>query len=235
MFIFEDNDNLNMPSSIFFLCLLMISLDTFAQSTFIETGTASYYADKFNGRKTASGSIFNNSALTAAHKKLPFGTVLKVTNIENDLSVVVTVNDRGPYAHGRVIDLSKAAAIQLDMIKKGLAEVRIEEVKQEIKELSEEMTINQEAIEVISIWETPRNVIGYGVQLSSFESKESALVFSKEAYNKGVELPLIKIHNENNKTYYRVMAGEFNDQESASDYMKQLKKIGYKGFVKSYR
>ena len=70
---------------------------------------ASYYAEKFHGRKTASGKIFNMNKLTAAHKKLPFGTILKVTNEKNGKSVIVEINDRGPYVKGREIDLSKKA------------------------------------------------------------------------------------------------------------------------------
>jgi rare lipoprotein A len=74
-----------------------------------ENGIASYYADKFHDRKTASGAKFDNNKLTAAHKKLPFGTKLKVTNLANKKSVIVTVNDRGPFVKGREIDLSKKA------------------------------------------------------------------------------------------------------------------------------
>ena len=93
------------------------------------TGVSSYYADKFHGRKTANGEIFNMYKMTCAHKTLPFGTKLKVTNISNDLSVIVTVNDRGPYAHGRVLDLSKAAAEKIDLIKSGTAKVKCEIIK----------------------------------------------------------------------------------------------------------
>jgi len=93
------------------------------------TGVASYYADKFHGRQTASGEVFNMYKMTCAHKTLPFGTKLKVTNLSNNKSVVVTVNDRGPYVHGRVLDLSKAAAEKIDLIKTGTAKVRCEIVE----------------------------------------------------------------------------------------------------------
>ena len=78
-------------------------------SIYKEKGQASYYHDKFNGKKTASGILFDNAKFTAAHKKLPFGTKVKVTNIANGKSVIVTITDRGPYSKGREIDLSKAA------------------------------------------------------------------------------------------------------------------------------
>jgi rare lipoprotein A len=76
----------------------------------IQTGAASWYGPGFHGKKTANGERFNTNALTAAHKTLPFGTHVRVKNERTGKSVVVRINDRGPYAHGRVIDLSKAAA-----------------------------------------------------------------------------------------------------------------------------
>jgi rare lipoprotein A len=80
---------------------------------------ASYYHDKFNGRKTASGVKFDNSKLTAAHKKLPFGTKLKITNEKNRKSVIVIINDRGPFVNGREIDLSKKAFMDITSNKSG--------------------------------------------------------------------------------------------------------------------
>ena len=76
----------------------------------VQTGAASWYGPGFHGKRTANGETFNTHALTAAHKTLPFGTEVRVTNERTGKSVVVRINDRGPYAHGRVIDLSKAAA-----------------------------------------------------------------------------------------------------------------------------
>lgn len=84
-----------------------------------ENAHASYYHDKFDGRKTASGVKFDNSKLTAAHKKLPFGTKLKITNEKNDKSVIVVVTDRGPFVNGREIDLSKKAFMDITSNKKG--------------------------------------------------------------------------------------------------------------------
>jgi rare lipoprotein A len=103
-------------------------INSSVSGSFSQTGLASYYADKFDGRTTANGEIFSQNKFTAAHKTLPFGTKLKVTNIKNGKSVVVTVNDRGPYADGRIIDLSKAAAAELGMLNSGVAEVKIETI-----------------------------------------------------------------------------------------------------------
>jgi rare lipoprotein A len=89
-------------------------------------GFASFYAAKFNGRRTANGETFNNSAMTAAHRSLPFGSQVRVTNLRNGRFVVVRINDRGPYAKGRIIDLSKAAAKKIGLSRAGTARVKLE-------------------------------------------------------------------------------------------------------------
>lgn len=94
-----------------------------------QEGQASFYADRFQGRPTASGEPYDSAALTAAHLTLPFGTKVKVTNLRNQKSVIVTINDRGPYHPKRIIDLSKAAARKLNFIDRGITRVRIEEAK----------------------------------------------------------------------------------------------------------
>lgn len=88
-------------------------------------GMASWYGPGFDGRLTANGEVYNQEALTAAHPSLEFGTQVEVTNLNNGRSVVVTINDRGPYAEGRVIDLSAAAARTIDMISSGVAPVEV--------------------------------------------------------------------------------------------------------------
>ncbi|MFI5407566.1 MAG: septal ring lytic transglycosylase RlpA family protein [Nitrososphaerales archaeon] len=88
----------------------------------------SWYGPNFHGKMTANGEIYDQMALTAAHKSLKFGTLLKVTNPKNGRSVIVRINDRGPYIEGRDLDLSKAAAIELGILKKGVARLKMEEV-----------------------------------------------------------------------------------------------------------
>ena len=92
-------------------------------------GKASYYSSRFQGKKTASGAIYNEWHLTAAHKKLPLGSKVRVTNLANNKSVVVTVNDRGPYVGGRIIDLSLGAYTKIASTKKGVIDVELELVK----------------------------------------------------------------------------------------------------------
>lgn len=88
-------------------------------------GAASYYGDEFQGRMTSNGEIYLRDKFTAAHRSLPFGTLLLVTNLKNNLSVVVKVNDRGPFKPSRILDLSYAAAEEIKMIRDGVAEVKI--------------------------------------------------------------------------------------------------------------
>lgn len=98
-----------------------------------EVGEASYYAHKYHGRKTASGETYNMHELTAAHRRLPFGTRVRVTNLNNNSSVLVRINDRGPFVRGRVIDLSLAAARKLDMVRSGIAKVEVVPVSTDAK------------------------------------------------------------------------------------------------------
>jgi len=96
------------------------------QPTIVETGLASWYGPRFHGRRTASGEVFNQHDFTAAHRTLPWGSKVKVTNIANGKSVEVRINDRGPFGKGRIIDVSRAAAKALGIVGSGITTVRIE-------------------------------------------------------------------------------------------------------------
>jgi len=111
--------------------LILISVPTGASAKVVipgytQQGIASYYGGKFHGRKTASGEIFNQWARSAAHKSLPLGTKVRVTKLSNGRSIVVRINDRGPFVKGRIIDLSRKAAQDLGIIKSGVAKVKVE-------------------------------------------------------------------------------------------------------------
>jgi len=131
---------------IFFATILINPISSLHQSavfagtddvdpSYVEEGVASWYGPKFHGRKTASGEIFDTHDFTAAHKTLPFGTYVKVTNLQNNLSTVVRINDRGPYVKGRIIDLSHAAKQDIEM--GSLAKVRIEIFDEDNENLSD--------------------------------------------------------------------------------------------------
>ena len=122
-----------MSKRFFVLIVLFVTAFVFLQAQALEIfrqeGIASWYGREYEGRPTASGEIFDSSLLTAAHPYLPFGTVLVVTNLHNNRSVTVRINDRGPFVPARIIDVSRAAAEQLDMILTGTAPVLIESVE----------------------------------------------------------------------------------------------------------
>lgn len=111
----------------FFMYFLLLQIVLFPAISFAQSaqGKASFYASRFHGRKMASGEIYHRDSLTCAHRTLPFGTKLRVINLENGKEVVVTVQDRGPHIRGRIIDLSKQAAHEIGMIGDGIVDVQI--------------------------------------------------------------------------------------------------------------
>lgn len=107
----------------------LLSACSGGKSAFTQSGQGSYYADKFEGRKTASGTRYRASKLTAAHNTLPFGTVIRVTNQRTHRSVKVKVTDRGPHVKGRIVDLSRKAARRIGLVDAGVAPVQLKVVK----------------------------------------------------------------------------------------------------------
>jgi len=108
-----------------FIIIIIFCLSNLSVFSFEETGTASWYGPNFHGKLTANGEKFNTNDFTAAHKTLPFNSIVRVVSLENNKEVIVRINDRGPFAKERIIDLSKSAAESLDLIKKGTARVKI--------------------------------------------------------------------------------------------------------------
>lgn len=115
---------------LFIVSLTFLSL----KGDFFESGKASYYANAFEGRKTSSGEVFRQKLLTGAHKSLPFGTVVEVKNLSNDSIVVLKINDRLPQRSSRVIDVTTAAAKQLNFVRAGIANVELRIVTPEVEE-----------------------------------------------------------------------------------------------------
>ena len=115
------------------ILLVLFCASVFA---FEQEGLASWYGGKFQGRQTASGEVFDTNQFTAAHKSLPFGTIVKVTSLESGQSTVVRINDRGPFISGRIIDLSRAAAAAIGLAGQGVARVRIETLPPDSPEAS---------------------------------------------------------------------------------------------------
>lgn len=177
----------------------------------IERGVASWYGPGFQGKKTANGETFNTNHLTAAHRTLPFNTQLRVKNLGNGKSVVVRINDRGPYAKDRIIDLSKEAATKLDMIQAGTARVELFLLGSSNEHLSVE-NLKQPT---------------YAVQIASLSDERQAEKKANSFRDGWVKRVLV-----NRKTVYRVLIGKFNDTKQADRRNAELKTRGINGFVK---
>ncbi|MDX1587051.1 MAG: septal ring lytic transglycosylase RlpA family protein [Balneolaceae bacterium] len=177
----------------------------------IEEGVASWYGPNFHGKLTANGERYDMYGLTAAHRTLPFNTLLRVENKTNGESVVVRINDRGPFAKNRIIDLSRKAAEEIDMIGNGTAPVKLVLLEGDLE--------NARTSDL--------KTATYTVQLGSFQSEEGAFELSRKIKGSRVEeIPL------NNRTVYRVYYGIYIDKEEAERNMQQLRSDGYSGYVK---
>ncbi len=212
----------------FLLLFLMIQFNVFfAQKNYNKTGKASYYADKFEGRKTASGEIYKQSKLTAAHRSLPFGTRLKVTNIKNGKSVIVRVNDRGPFVKGRIIDLSKRAASEINLIKMGVAEVKVEQVRDkaniDFKRQENGNAVKLEESKYYKVAVSSENITGYGVQIGSFSMMEN-LIQTTNSIRKLISGDYyVQVSKIKGKTMNRLIVGVENDKSKAMRHLEKLK------------
>lgn len=176
-------------------------------------GRASWYGPNFHGKKTSNGERYNMWKMTAAHKTLPMNTIVRVTNLNNGRSVVVRVNDRGPFVNTRIIDLSKKAAAELDMIKTGTAPVKLEILGFNKKG---QTRITKSSIQK----EIKKKVIGkYALQIGSFSKIEGAIT-TQERYNNasGRYKTIIKDVEDINGRLFKVLLIGFGSEEEAIDY-----------------
>jgi len=164
-----------------------------------QVGFASWYGPGFHGRKTSSGEVFNMHGFTAAHRTLPFGTLLKVKNRENGRWVQVKVNDRGPFVRGRILDLSYSAAKALDMIGTGTAFVDIRAIGREEDDVRQQRE---------------KGMQGYTVQVGAFVQEENALKL-KAQLEKDYRPVYIVIAETVDRRYYRVRVGRLQTQDQA--------------------
>ena len=207
--------------------------DALGQNVFKQRGIASFYADNFEGKETASGDKYKASKLTAAHLLLPFGTVVRVTNLKNQKSVEVEINDRGPYLEGRLIDLSKSAAEALGFIQDGITEVEIE-VVENVDVMEKGKSINKrsnrdlpdhekEYYEVSASKYVP---IGFGVQIGTFKELVNMMQTThnlKSSYQKKV---IVEVVDVNNVLVYKVIIGHIKTRKKA-DELKEILKEEY--------
>jgi len=174
---------------IFIFLIISLQLNAFEQ-----IGTASWYGPKFHGKKTANGEIFNSNDFTAAHLTLPFGSIVKVISLENDKSIIVRINDKGPFVKNRIIDLSKAAAEKLDMLKTGTMKVKI--ILLELGDNKYHRYSKQK----------------YQIQIASFTDEKKALNIVEQLKGKNFDIKLKKVMLAN-VSYNRVIIDNLNYYE----------------------
>ncbi len=225
---------------IFFIYFFLLPIMSLSQIGYQQKGLASYYHDKFHGRRTSSGERFNQNKLTAAHRKLLFNTIVRVTNLQNDRSVIVRINDRGPYKYkGRIIDLTLAAAKELKIDKKGLSLVKIEVIGEDGKiNYANGLASFPGSFEVGKCYNyrgEVRNPKGFGVQVAAFAELVNAKYFAKEMYREGFREIVIKVVNPRTDTAnYKIIVGELKLKEDAQKMVPKLKNKDFFGFVVQY-
>lgn len=188
-------------ATVFLLSACATGLDAYR-----ERGKASWYGKKFHGRQTANGESYDMYAMTAAHKTLPFGTMVEVLNRDNGRSTVVRINDRGPFKRGRIIDLSYTAAERIGMIGPGTARVEIRVVKRG----------------------KPLDDRRYAVQVGSFLDRASARQLADEQAFAHVGTTI-----ERQGPFYRVLVGNFKSRDKAIDAARRLERQGFSTFVRA--
>ncbi len=182
---------------------------------FSQRGVASWYGEKFHGRRTSSGEIYNMYAMTAAHKTLPLGTWVQVRHIDSGQTIKVRINDRGPFVHGRIIDLSYAGAKALNMVGPGTAEVEIVALGQRQSSASGDTFVPMD-------YYTGK----FTFQVGAFSSRENAERL--RAKLDGVfENTHVTAYDRGDAIFYRVRVGRCNDLESADNMERQLIRSGY--------
>lgn len=194
---------------------------------FRERGLASWYGTKFHGRRTSSGEPYDMYAMTAAHKTLPLPTYVKVTNLNNGRSAIVRVNDRGPFHDGRVIDLSYAAALKLDVVATGTAPVEIVAIDPErLDEPGARLADAPEPVPGDVVEASPGGSLF--IQLGAFSSEDNALGLKGRLETAGVRP--VRIDPEPERRLFRVRVGPFDEPAGADEAALKLVAIGITEF-----
>ena len=187
---------------------------------FKESGIASWYGGKFHGRRTSNGEVYDMNAMTAAHKTLPMNTHLLVTNLENGREVTVRVNDRGPFVRGRIIDLSRRAADELDISKQGLGRV-------EITALGEAVTYQEDGKTRTRFAPTPDFEYGeFFVQVGSFTNRENAERL-RDQLNQWDRPSIVREYDHGGRIFHRVQVKAGNELSAARHLERVLVEAGF--------
>ncbi|MCB0271972.1 MAG: septal ring lytic transglycosylase RlpA family protein [Bdellovibrionales bacterium] len=170
-----------------------------------QVGYASWYGGKFQGRKTASGEVYDQDLMTAAHQTLPFGTLVRVTNLESGKNTIVKVNDRGPFVKGRIIDLSRAGAKQIGMLTTGTAKVRLDVLSR--------VEVNQGT---------------FVIQTGSYQDPENAQMQKRDLLQafSGINVQVIE-----NNGFFRVHVGPYKSHQQANEELVKIRKRNFDGII----
>jgi len=179
----------------------------------VQEGMASWYGLEEKGRKTASGEVMDPKGFTAAHVSLPFGTVVRVDDLDTGRSVVVTINDRGPFVAGRIIDLSYGSAKALGMVERGVARVRIQVLKDE--------------------GDGPSYAYAWRVQVGAFLEEGTAREVADSVRGMNHDPVVVQRQRQNGKTYFKVWVGRFSRRAEADRLAYELRKEGHSVLVLS--
>ena len=199
---------------------------------FKQQGLASWYGKQFHGRKTSSGEIYDMFAMTAAHKTLPLPSYVKVTNQLNGLSSVVRINDRGPFYQNRIIDLSYAAALKLEITKTGTAQVLIEAIDPNQQDKQNEQPLQEVSIDQVIIQPLQKNAPqqpapqSQYVQLGVFSEKNNATRLQNKVMNSSLPTPEVVSVKINNTDFYRVLIGPLTTEKQILAIKYQLNQMG---------
>ncbi|MBA3030159.1 MAG: septal ring lytic transglycosylase RlpA family protein [Desulfobacteraceae bacterium] len=183
-----------------------------------ERGLASWYGRDFHGRRTSNGETYNMFAMTAAHKTLPLGTFVRIQNLDNDKTIVVRVNDRGPFVRGRIIDLSYTAARELDVVGPGTA--RVEVVALETPDLSG--TPSKPSLNHPDLYMTGN----FSIQVGSFSTRQNALTLKSRMDDLNQDVRIME-YNDGERTFYRVWVGRLKTMDQAKKSEAALIQKGY--------
>jgi rare lipoprotein A len=167
-------------------------------------------------------------ALTAAHKSIPLNAKVRVTNIANGKTVVVRINDHGPHVRGRIIDLSRAAAAQIEMIKSGTARVKIEVLALDPRSDHEKDRGNTEFF-AVNIERA--DLTGFAVQIASFEHMENLIHHLDRLRSAGIDNAYVQMATVSGKLVHRIVVGDYETEEAANWKLKTLREQGFEGFV----
>lgn len=244
--------------SLFGACFLIILLCSAANAQDKPDGNASYYSKRLHGHKTSSGERHDAYGFHCAHRTLPFGSMIKVTNLVNNRSTIVRVNDRGPFGAGRCVDLSIAAAKELRMVGRGVAPVKMEVVYQPLMAMNSGLNTLKDSTDSSdgdmdfagyqylqqSVYAQHRyfnasgqglDPSGYGLHADNFGVLDNALDAARALEDHGFNPVIIEPRHDKGMLYYRVLVGQYADKKETKKAARKLADLGHSALLLKYK